>query len=1348
MAELKFQGSLEYKLIYIFRINDNLHYGYLKIGDATIKTDKDYTELRPSSSELNIAARARIDEYTSTAGIKYDLLYTEVAVYKNGNPKSKKYGLTLAFRDYDVHNVLIRSGIQRVQFDTHKKQNEWFKCDLETAKKAIQAVKENRTSLSGNDISSGRSPIIFRPEQEEAILKTLKTFKKSDRMLWNAKMRFGKTLTALEVAKRNSFSRTIIITHRPVVEDGWFEDFNKIFYDKPEYVFGAKDVGENIKNLINGNKKFVYFASMQDLRGSEKVGGNFDKNNDIFKIDWDFVVVDEAHEGTQTKLGQAVLQEVIKPNSGYTTKTLELSGTPFNLLEGYEDDSIYTWDYIMEQEAKKNWALTHFGDSNPYEELPKLNIFTYHLEDAFKNYQEVEDKAFNFREFFRVWLGDVAKDYKHMPEGAKVGDFVHEDDIKAFLNLICRKSEETNYPFSTEIYRDYFRHTLWVVPGVKEAKALSCLLKAHPVFSQFEIVNVAGEGDEEIDTSDALKAVRKAMTKHPEDTRTITISCGRLTTGVTVPEWTAVLMLAGSYSTAATQYLQTIFRVQSPANINGKIKENCYVFDFAPDRTLMMVAQSVQLSQKGMGNKSAQLRLGAFLNFCPVISISSSSMVTYKVNDLLQQLKKAYVERVVNSGFEDSKLYNDELLKLDDIELQEFDKLKGIIGQTKAIEKTKSVDINKEGFTEEEYEELERIQKKPKKELTEEEKKRLEELKEQKKQKNNAISILRGISIRIPLLVYGADVPLTKDITIEAFPDLVDGLSWEEFMPKGVTKEIFKKFSKYYDKDVFVASTYRIRALAKSADDYEPTERIKKIAQIFSTFRNPDKETVLTPWRVVNMHMSDTIGGYDFFDEEHKQEIEVPRFVDQENVTDQIFTDDGKVLEINSKTGLYPLYIAYTFYRYKLGDKELTLEERLNLWDEVVRDNLFVICKTPMAKQITKRTLLGYRNGKINAHAFDDLINQLKSKQQQFIDKVTSCNFWNKGGSKMKFNAIVGNPPYQLTGGSGGNNDAPIYQDFAMASIKLKPSYISLIMPSRWFSAGRENLLGDFRKCMIENNNLQKLIVYGDGRDVFNNVEIKGGICYFLISDTYHGNCHYVLNRDGKQIQTEIKLNDFDVIIREPELVEIVKKVLNTKPTKFVDSLISSDTPFGIPSNPKNPKKKGVVPIVTSLTPTADFSLAMYYIEGGKRMKDYIDPHIVKKNIGDINKFKVYIPGGYGAGESFPHQILGQPIIGEKNSVCSQSYLYASFDSEVECVNFVKYLKTKFFRALVLVLKITQSAPNKVYRYVPIQNFKISENNDIDWSKSIEDINLQLYKKYGLGDTDVSFIEKMIKPMN
>ena len=1332
----EFELTFDYKLIYVFRINDEHHKGYLKIGDATIKTDKKYDELKPNSRELNQAAISRIKEYTQTAGIDFQLLHTEIAVYIVDNPNSKYHGLVKAFRDHDVHNVLKRSGINNINFHGGK---EWFECDLNTAINAIKAVKNNQSSLSGREITSDMSPIVFRPEQDEAIKKTIKQYEKGNRMLWNAKMRFGKTLTALEVAKRSSFSRTIIITHRPVVEDGWYDDFNKIFYDEPDYAFGSKSAGEKIEDLVKNNKKFVYFASMQDLRGSERVGGKFDKNNIIFKIDWDFVVVDEAHEGTQTKLGQDVLQEIIKPNNGKITKTLELSGTPFNLLVDYEDQEIYTWDYIMEQQAKLNWPLNHFGDSNPYEELPKLNIYTYHLEAIFKNYQEVEDKAFNFREFFRVWLGDVDKDGKQMPNDVKVGDFVHANDIKAFLNLLCKSSDHSNYPFSTETYREYFRHTLWVVPGVKEAKALSALLKAHPVFSQFDIVNVAGDGDEEIDTRDALDAVRKAMTKHSEDTRTITISCGRLTTGVTVPEWTAVLMLAGSYSTAATQYLQTIFRVQSPANINGKIKENCYVFDFAPDRTLMMVAESVQLSQRGMGSKSAELRLGDFLNFCPVISISESMMQTYKVSELLQQLKKAYIERVVKNGFDDNKLYNDELLKLDDIELKEFDNLKGIIGQTKSLGKINSIDINDEGFTKEEFDEIQKAKKKSKEQLTEEEKALLEEKKKRNKQKQDAISILRGISIRIPLLVYGADVPLTKDITVDEFPNLVDSLSWDEFMPKGVTKELFIKFGKYYDKDVFIASTYRIRAIAKSADELEPTERIIKIAQLFSTFRNPDKETVLTPWRVVNMHMANTIGGYDFFDEKHETELENPRLVTQDEITNNIFTDNGKVLEINSKTGLYPLYVAYTFYRYKLNDQKLTLEEKYRLWDDVIKNNVFVICKTPMAKSITKRTLLGYRTGKFRSHAFDDLTNQMKEKQQQFIQKVTSTYFWNldgKGGNTVKFNAIVGNPPYQLVGGSGGSNDSPIYQFFAETALKIAPNYLSLIIPARWGAAGRENLLGEFRNHMLNNPHLKKMYLYTNATDIFSNVEIKGGICYFLIDNDYTGKCEYhYINNDHHSV-FERNLGDFNLLIRDSNYAEIVKKVITIHgDNKYVDSLVSNDTPFGISSNVKSSTKKS-----SDISDKKDntHDIAIYHIEKLKRRIDYIPLSSISKNTQDINKYKVFLTGAAGSGND--KIVLGKPILAEKNSVCSQSFIYAAFDSKIEAEHFIKYLKTKFFRVLVASIKITQSCPNRVYQFVPIQNF--TESSDIKWSCSISEIDDQLFNKYSLSKDDIEYIKK------
>jgi len=1339
MSSIKFNSTFEYKLIYIFRINDKQHAGCLKIGDATIHTDKPYSSFAPNCHDLNYAARKRIDSYTATAAINYDLIHTEIAVYH-------KDGKVKAFRDYKVHDVLVRSGIKKKTFEFNKKPNEWFECDLNTAKNAIAAVKAGKTALNSSQITNNKNPIIFRPEQKEAIKKTIFRYKTDNRMLWNAKMRFGKTLTALEVAKEMEFKKTIIITHRPVVSEGWFEDFGKIFYDKPNYAFGSKKDGhKSIKELEKAGLYFVYFASMQDLRGSDAVGGNFDKNDDVFKTNWDFVVVDEAHEGTQTQLGKNVLEAVIKPNDEYKTHVLELSGTPFNLLTDFEQESIYTWDYIMEQEAKTLWDQNHFGDSNPYEELPKMNIFTYHLEKSLPVYIDVMDKAFNFREFFRIWTGDIEKDGKKAPNGVKVGDFVHEQDVKSFLDLICKKSDETNYPYSTDEYRDYFRHSLWVVPGVKEAKALEKLIKNHHILKEFAVVNVAGDGGEEIDTSDALKALKEKMTDHPEDTRTITLSCGRLTTGVTVPEWTAVLMLAGTYSTAASQYLQTIFRVQSPANINGKIKTECFVFDFAPDRTLKMVAESVQLSARaGANNSVAELSLSKFLNYCPVIAIEDSNMKEYKVAELLQELKKAYAERVARNGFDDPKIYNDELLKLTEVELKEFENLKKIVGASKQTKKAGEIDINNEGFNEEETEEEKKLkEKKKKQELTEEEKKRLAELKEKKKNRDSAISILRAISIRMPLLVYGMDIDIEADVTIDNFADLVDDTSWNEFMPTGVDKETFKKFSKYYDKDIFVAASRRIRYIAKTADELEPTERVKKIASLFATFKNPDKETVLTPWRVVNMHMSDTIGGYDFFDESHNNMIDEPRFVDQTDVTKKVFTKDAKILEINSKTGLYPLYVTYSLYREaikNLGD--ISFDKKLEYWDNTIKNQVFVICKTPMAKLITKRTLLGYRNGKTNMHSFDDLVMQLKDKQAQFIQKVLKPSFWNLGGNgQMKFNAIVGNPPYQLQGGSGGSNDSPIYQYFVDASIMLKPNFVSIIMPARWGAAGRENLLGTFRKNMLNKYHLRKMCLYTDARDIFNNVEIKGGICYFLSDLSYKGKCSYNYFDENSTYTDERDFTNYDVLIRDPMLAKLVNEVSTKVNSEFcVDSIVSNDTPFGISSNVRSSTKKD-----TELSSTKDkiHDIAIYHIEKLVRKKEYMSSNKITKNKQDITKYKVLVTGAAGSGND--SIVLGKPVFAEKDSVCSQSYLYIPFESEIEAKNFIKYLSTKFFRALVASIKITQSCPNRVYKFVPIQDF--TNLSDVDWSKSIEEIDKYFFNKYKISTEIVSYITQKFEYM-
>ena len=1338
MSNIKFSATYEYKLIYVFSINDENHRNMLKVGEATIKGDKEYKKYFPNCSELNTAAHNRIKQYTNTAGIIYKLEYTEIAVYdelqENGTYKTKY------FNDHKVHNVLKRSGIKNHYFDNDIKANEWFLTNLETVKNAIKAVKNNQSSLTSSQISDEVSEIIFRPEQEKAITETIKQFKVSNRMLWNAKMRFGKTLSALEVIKRMQLEKSIIITHRPDVNDGWFNDFHKIFFEKnTKYIYGSKTKGYTIQELLNSKKPFVYFASIQDLRGSVEAGGKYDKNDEVFAVKWDLVITDEAHEGTQTELGKKVRDKLINDKN----KELSLSGTPFNLFDMYSSDNTFTWDYIMEQEAKHNWYrdLQRLGDHNPYEELPKLNIFTYHLEKLLVNengaFIDLEDKAFNFREFFRVWTGDKNKDQAIMPENAKKGQFVHEDAVNAFLDLLCKKDEETNYPFSNDTYRDFFRHSLWMIPGVKEGKALEELLKKHIVFGNgnFNIVNVAGEGgDEYKEEKKALDKLRKAIGEKPEESRTITLSCGRLTTGVTVPEWTAVFMLSGGYTTDAKSYLQTIFRVQSPANINGKIKQNCYVFDFAPDRTLRVIHEAVKRSaSRRQPPVEVEFLMSGFLNFCPVISFDESEMKEYKAGELLQQIKKVYAERVVESGFEDTKLYNDELLRLDGIELEKFENLQKIIGKTKQTKKTNDVDLVKNGLTEEERKRIEELEKKKKNKqpLTEEEQEELDRKKKLYEQKATAITILRGISIRMPLLVYGLDKDFDTEIQIEDLLDdnIIDDASWNEFMPNGVTKDIFKDFIKYYDKDIFIAACRKIRAISKNSDNYSPTERIKELDKLFLKFKNPDKETVLTRWKVVNMHLSHTIGGYNFFNETFDIELDEPVFVNHDGVTNKVFTKDSKILEINSKSGLYPLYIAYSLYREHIKEipiTELTIEKEREIWDKVVKEQVFVICKTPMAKAITKRTLLGYRIGKINAHSFDDLIMQAKEKPEKLIEKITRKSFWRKGEQEfMKFDAIVGNPPYQeiLKDNKMSRN---IYHEFVKTSIAIKPNFISLIMPSKW-SAGE---LGPYKEMkgfydfFTKEDHLMVMHDFTNCSEVFPNVDVKGGVCYFLYSTNYNGLMKYYLHDANSIIHDEriISNNDNSIMIRYPQLLSIVNKVKGFS-NEMLNQIVSSWNPYGFISD-LFVRDYGVK-LSSDMNHT--YNILIYGLENGKRCTRYISENdLIKKSFG-YDKYKMFITRANGSGifgEKFSTPISANPF-----EICTDTFLEVGpFHSKFESDSAVKYVKTKFFRALVGAKKTGVFSYKEAFIYVPNQNFDM--NSDIDWTKNIDDIDKQLYKKY------------------
>ncbi|WP_407536308.1 Eco57I restriction-modification methylase domain-containing protein (plasmid) [Cetobacterium somerae] len=564
-------------------------------------------------------------------------------------------------------------------------------------------------------------------------------------------------------------------------------------------------------------------------------------------------------------------------------------------------------------------------------------------------------------------------------------------------------------------------------------------------------------------------------------------------------------------------------------------------------------------------------------------------------------------------------------------------------------------------------------------------------------------------------------------------------------MPKGISKDIFKTFIKYYDVDVFIAAGRTIRESVKSADYLPPKERIQKIVNILSNFKNPDKETVLTPWRVVNMHMGDCLGGYNFYNEGYSEIIEEPRFIDKGSVTKETLNKvDSKILEINSKTGLYPLYVTYSIFRNKCEqEKNLTKEKEEKLWRETIEDNIFVLCKTQMAKAITKRTLIGYKDIKVNSRYFEDLINQMKNKQEQFITKISKSSYWKKGeNGEMKFNAIVGNPPYQESDGGAQASASPIYQYFVQNSKKLNPNYLSFIMPTRWYAGGKG--LDSFRDEMLNDINLRELHDCISPEDIFPNTNIRGGVCYFLWDKNYNNKenlVRVVTHEKGKiigNLKRILKIDGTDIFIRDANAITILDKVFFDKNISVLADYISPLRPFGF---------RGYFIKDDKFKEKKDNMKKPVICYGKAQTFGYVEEEYIKNKKEWINQWKVYTPRANNIGTELNDDNLNS-FIGEPNTICTESYLAVGAElnlTNISALNLTKYFKSKFARYLHSLGKASQDATSKTFKFVPLQDF--SENSDIDWTKSIKEIDQQLYLKYNLTEEEIEYIESKIKEM-
>jgi type II restriction enzyme len=580
------------------------------------------------------------------------------------------------FRDSDFHAFLKQQGIQR-EYDPESTphRTEWHKF-AGAPKTSQQYFLEFASKTFGTPSGESKDDYQLRPEQQAAVAQAMSALGAGEgEVLWNAKPRFGKTLTTYDLMRKMKVRRALIVTNRPAIANSWYDDFQRFIGHQTTYQFVSDSPSLSERSPmtreqwraystqhLDADPRIIEFVSLQDLKGSQYFGGSYPKLKHIAEMDWDLLIIDEAHEGIDTAKTDIAFDQIKRSH------TLHLSGTPFKALASgrFSEDQIFNWTYEDEQTARDEWS--DGTQDNPYASLPTLNMLTYQLSRMVADHlaegvavQEDEanvDYTFDLAEFFRT------KDN---------GFFEYEAEVIKFLDTLTTNEK---YPFSTPELRDEIRHSFWLLNRVSSAKALERLLKKHEVFKNYTIVLAAGDGrsagDESLDeasddatiTGKSLDKVKEAITKaEAVSGKTITLSVGQLTTGVTVPEWTAVIMLSNISSPAL--YMQAAFRAQNPhtfvRNDNTVLqKNNAYIFDFAPERTLTIFdtfANNLALHPPiDRGERQENIR--RLLNFFPVLGEDSEGrMIELNASQVLTFPRAFKAREVVRRGFLSNLLF-------------------------------------------------------------------------------------------------------------------------------------------------------------------------------------------------------------------------------------------------------------------------------------------------------------------------------------------------------------------------------------------------------------------------------------------------------------------------------------------------------------------------------------------------------------------------------------------------------------------------------------------------------------------------------------------------------------------
>lgn len=1409
------------------------HKGCIKVGETVRDVEK------------------RIREQLATAGLTPNIHFTKKAQKSNGE----------WFHDKDLHKYFILNKVEKKDFGTGADEWFYFNGNPELAEELTD--KFIALDYDGIQIDKNRFEYKLRKEQSEAVEKTLEYYKQTDNrreFLWNAKPRFGKTLTAYDFIRKIKGLQFLIVTNRPAIANSWFDDFEKfISWQEPNLKFVSDSSALQgkaitrkayIEMLLNKDYSSIYFISLQDLKGAKVFGGQYEKYRWISELNWDLVIIDEAHEGVDTYKTDKAFSKIKRKF------TLHLSGTPFKAIasQKFSESQIYNWSYLDEQAAKNNW--NELVGSNPYQSLPVLNLFTYQMskliEDKALQGTVIDeninvDYAFDLNEFFKV-----DKDR-----------FIYEADVERFLdNLSSNK-----FPFSLDTHRNELKHTFWLLNRVDSVKALEKLLKKHPVFKNYELVIAAGDGissDEEDDTvqEKSLDKVKRAIR---ENERTITLSVGQLTTGITIPEWTGVLMLSNIKSPSL--YFQAAFRCQNPYEYKDEAtgmllrKENAYVFDFAPERTLNLYdeyANNLKASSSSATSSSRKENIRELLNFLPVIAedeygelkeidaedvlsiplkikseevvkrgfmsnllfanISSIFSAPVELREILDKLspekqgktKKTNIgidytkpslnenneveiksEIVINKSKEifGDKVYknlNDKDFKIisnvENLTIEEREKeLKSIVNNvsnklqngfeniktefnlnekqkkslvsafekdlSKKIEQSMEYkiltikDVNseysfkKQNLNDEEKNELKKEYEKKVEEIEEEFKNKLvltieetakslveeqlEKVEETKKKttEDKVRDRLRGFSRTIPafLMAYG-----NKDTTLENYEKNIDpdtfleltSITIEEFIKLRdgftyTTEEGFEKVVEgLFDESVFNASVKEFFDKKESLANYFENDADE---DIFDYIPAQKTNQIFTPKKVVNM-MLDSL---------------------EENYPNIFKDKNKKFIDLYVKSGLYLSEIAKRLFK-GLENEIPFIEERIK-W--IFEKQLFAFAPSNIIYNIAKNFIYGEIDylRKINLIEFD-LIPVVENKKLK--EKIKEV--W---GENMKFDVVIGNPPYQENIGSEGGNKAlakQLFPSFIYEACGIGADVVSFIIPSRWFAGdAQDKSFLKLREFIKANNHIKELHFFPDEKDVFLDVEIKGGVCYFIWQNGYKGDVNFSTHKNGdiSVVNRPLFYPACETIIKDPIEAAVLKKILDKDFVSLVN-ITKGRNAFGI---------IGKEEFVESVSTKAFFEGSIELRCKSNEIR-YIAKEKITKNIElSMHRYKVFISKSAGApGKDL--KVIGTPYIGKPMSACTDSLIpIGDFATLEEAENLKKYLSSKFLRFIVGILKVSQNVSQNVYQNVPLLDFSI--NSDIDWSKNISEIDEQLFDKYDLTLEQREHIKNSIKEM-